>query len=104
MTKEEYIAKQRSILESAIEDTFKEKPYEIELAPVMCYRYVRTNKVEFDNTRKECYCLKCRNKTFYISHLKPRTLICSECFTERYIDGSHTIITKRTIQLYIISV
>ena len=97
MTKEEYIARQKAIFERSIEDSFKDKPCEIELIPILNYRYVKPNKVELINERQNCYCLLCKNKTFYLSHIKPRTLICSECFVEREIDSKHSICTKRSI-------
>ena len=96
MTKEEYIKKEKDILERAIKDTFKDDPVVIDLIPLKPYKYTN-NTVIHRTSIEKCCCPLCKNNTFFVSHIKPRTIICSECFVERYIDSSMTICAKRAI-------
>lgn len=96
MTKEEYIKKEKDILERAIRDTFKDDPVGVKLIPLKPYKYVNNTIIHHTGIEKY-YCPLCKNNTFFVSHIKPRTIICSECFDERYIDSSMTICTKRAI-------
>ena len=92
MTKEEYIEKQKNILERAIEDTFKDDPIEMVTIPALQF----LNGI--NNCKKQdCICIACENTKFYLSHIKPRTIICSKCFYEKCIDKSTRLYSKRGI-------
>lgn len=82
MTKEEYIKKQKDILERAIEDTFNTAPSKIILkAGIMK-----------DSKAINHFCGACKNNKFYMSHIKPRTSICSNCYNEDTIQSNYFII------------
>ena len=96
MTKEEYIKKEKDILEKAIIDTFKDSPVSIKLIPFKPYKCVNNTVIHHTGVEL-CYCPLCKNSTFFVSRIKPRTIICSECFVERYIDSDMDICAKRSI-------
>lgn len=92
MTREEYIEKQIKILKDSLKDTFKREPTKI----LLMSRNPRSQyDIEFGT--KRCICLACENDKFYISHIRPRTLICSKCYLEKHISNmSLNICTDET--------
>ena len=88
MTKEEYIEKQKDILERAIEDTFKVDPVKLMLVSRLLNPKMRKETIR-------CKC-KCGNNKFYVSHIIPAEYICSECFADYRVNSGYVMATDYT--------